>query len=325
MYLLMVLYSMTEQYIEALVQKYADGTATPEEVQQLMNWYRAAPVGDVAWLSSDVEEKEKVYQRMLQRLQATPLLKRGRLYWLTPLRTAAMVLIVLGAAMLFYFWPSESIAYTTVTNPSGRIQQVKLPDGSMVWLNAATTLRYAKSFTQHRQLQLDGEAYFEVAHDSTHPFTVKSGDIAITVLGTRFNIWGYASGNRTTVSLLAGKVSVAAAEKEMAVLSPSTQLEWDRQAKKATIKTIETAAVVAWKAGKLQFQGQTLSEIMQTLERWYGVRIHITSTDLSQCRYYMNFNSAMPLKDVLALMSEITKMNYALDKQTIVISGNGCE
>lgn len=316
---------MTEQYIEELVQKYADGTATPEEVQQLMDWYRAAPVGEVAWPAVDAQERDNVYQRMLQRLQTTLPVKRGRLFWLTPLRAAAVLLVVLGAAALFYYWPAAPVTYSTITNPSGQIKQVQLPDGSTVWLNATTTLRYANAFARHRQLQLDGEAYFDVTHDPDHPFTVESGGVHIIVLGTRFTIWGYADANRTTVSLLEGKVSVAAAEKELAVLHPATQLEWDRQAKRATTKPIDTTAVVAWKVGRLQFQGQPLSEIVQTLERWYGVRIRFANPSLHQCRYYMSFDSSMPLKDVLALLSEVTNTNYAFDKQTVVISGHGCQ
>jgi transmembrane sensor len=315
---------MTEQYIEELVQKYADGTATPEEVQQLEDWYRAAPVGEVAWPAADAQEREKVYQRMLQRLQDTLSVKRGRLYWLTPLRAVAAVLIVFVAAALFYYWPATPVTYSTITNPSGQIKQVQLPDGSAVWLNAATTLRYATAFANRRQLQLDGEAYFDVTHDPDHPFTVESGGVHITVLGTRFTISSYAA-DLTTVSLLEGKVSVSATEKELAVLRPATQLEWDRQAKRATTKPIDTTAVVAWKAGLLQFQGQPLGEIMQTLERWYGVRIHFANPGLDQCRYYMSFDSAMPLKDVLILLTEVTNMNYAVDKQTVVISGKGCQ
>jgi transmembrane sensor len=317
---------MTEQYIEELVQKYAEGTATSEEVQQLMDWYHTGPVRDVVWPAVDAEEREKVYQRMLQRLQVSMQVKRDRLYWLTPLRTAAAVLVVvLGAAALLYLWPSAPIAYTTITNPSGRIQQLQLPDGSTLWLNAATTLRFKKDFTQHRQLQLDGEAYFDVIHDPTHPFTVESGGVHITVLGTRFNICGYANANNTTISLLTGKVRIAAPENELAVLRPATQLKWDRQMKTMIIKPIDTAAIVAWKAGRLQFQGLTLGEITQSIERWYGVHILFASSGLSQCRYYMSFDNEMSLKEVLALMSEITNMNFALDKQTVIISGNGCQ
>ena len=316
---------MNEQHIESLVQKYAEGTATTEEVQQLMDWYHVASVEEVAWPVAHAKEKDDVYQRMLDRLQATIPGKRDNLYWLTPLRAAAVLLVILGAATLFYLWPASRLTYTTLTNSSGQIRHVQLPDGSMVWLNAATTLRYANSFEQNRQLQLDGEAYFDVKHDAAHPFIVESGGLDITVLGTRFNIQGYSAANRTIISLLQGKVSIASAEKELVVLEPGTQMEWDRSTKKINTKPTDTTEVVAWKTGKLQFQGQPLDEIVQTLERWYGISFQFNDSRLGLCRYYMSFDNTMPLKDMLVLLREITGMEFIVDKKTIMISGNGCQ
>lgn len=315
---------MTGQHIEALVQKYAEGTATTEEVQQIMDWYHDAPE-EVVWPAARANEKDYLYRRMLQRLQGSLPVKRTRLYWMIPLRVAAMLLVVLGAAFLFYMWPHATITYSTITNSSGQIKKVQLPDGSTVWLNAATTLRYAHAFGQHRRLQLDGEAYFDVTHDLGHPFVVESGGVHITVVGTRFNVSGYAAANRTIVSLLQGKVSITSAEKELAVLEPLTQMEWDRSTKKVKTNPIDTTAVVAWKTGRLQFGGQPLSEIVQTLERWYGVRFRFADPGLGECRYYMGFDSHIPLKDLLALLAEITRLNFAVDKQTIIISGQRCQ
>ncbi len=315
---------MNEQQIEILVQKYAEGTATTEEEKLLMDWYRIESVEDVSWPAANSNEKNEVYRRMLQRLQNSLPVKKGQLYWLTPLRAAAVLLVVLGAAVLFYLWPAAPFSYSTINNSSGRIRQVKLPDGSMVWLNAATTLRYANAFSKHRQLQLDGEAYFDVTHDPGHPFIVESGEVHITVLGTRFNVSGYTDANRMTVSLLQGKVSIKTAEKELAVLEPLTQMDWDRSTKKMNVKSTDTTAVVAWKKGRLQFQGQTLLEIVQTLERWYGVRFRFANPGLDQCRYYMSFDNSMSLTNLLALLTEITRMDFAVDNQTIIISGKSC-
>ena len=316
---------MTEQQIEALVKKYAEGSATTEEVQQLMDWYRIASVEEVVWPADYVNEKELVYRRMLKRLQDSLPSKRSPLFWLTPLRAAAMILVVLLSVILFYRWPASPLKYTTITNNSGQIRHVQLPDKSDVWLNAATTLHYASVFSEHRQLQLDGEAYFDVTHDPDHPFMVESGGVNITVLGTRFNIRSYATSNSTIVSLLEGKVSIATAENELAVLAPRTQMEWDQSTKKGNIKSIDTTAVVAWKAGRLQFQGQPLSEIVQTLEHWYGVRFHFSNPSLGQCRYYMSFDNTLSLQDMLALLAEITNMEFTADKQTILISGKNCQ
>lgn len=316
---------MTEEQIEALVQKYAEGTATAEEVLKLTDWYRYAPVEEIVWPAAHANEKDELYRRMLQRLQNALPVKRAHFYWMTPLRVAAMLIVVLGAALLIYLQPATPLTYSTITNTSGKIRQVQLPDGSMVWLNAATTLRYANAFGQNRKLKLDGEAYFEVIHDQDHPFDVESGGVHITVLGTRFNIRSYAESNRTIVSLLQGKLSITAAEKELAVLEPHTQLEWDRSTKTVHTKPIDTTAVVAWKTGRLQFQGQPLREIVQTLERWYGLRFEFANPGLGQCRYYMGFDNTMPLKDLLALLAEITGMDFEVDKQTIIISGKSCQ
>ena len=316
---------MTEQHLEALVQKYADGTATPDEVNQLMDWYHVATVEEVTWSSVDTNEKVNLYWRILHRIQDTMSVKRARLFWLTPLRAAAVLLIIIGATALFYLWPAAPITYSTITNPSGQTRQVHLPDGSNVWLNAATTLRFANTFKEHRRLQLHGEAYFDVTHDPNHPFTVETGGIRITVMGTRFNVSAYGLANRTTVALLEGKVQVVDAEKQLAVLKPATQLEWEPSTEKTTINNIDTSAVVAWKAGRLVFQGQPLSEIAQTLERWYNIRIRFFNPGSGRCRYYLNFDSAMPLKELLALLSEVTKMQYSFDKQTVIISGKDCQ
>jgi transmembrane sensor len=315
---------MTEQEIEALVQKYAEGNATTREVQQLMNWYRTAPTEEMVWPAADAGEKELVHARMLQRLQYALPVKRGRLYWLTPLRAAAILLVVLGTAAIFYWRMPATLRYSTITNSSGQIKQVQLPDSTMVWLNAATTLRYTNVFSQSRQLQLDGEAYFDVTHDPDHPLTVESGGVHITVLGTRFNVWGYAASNRTIVTLLQGKVYITTAEKELAMLEPRTQMEWERTTRKVTVTPADTTAVVAWKTGRLQFKGKPLNEIVKTLERWYGVRFRFADPDLGECRYYLNFDNAMPLKDLLALLAEITRMQFSADQQNIIISGQGC-
>jgi transmembrane sensor len=316
---------MTEQYLESLVQKYAEGVATQEEVKELMDWYHGVTIGEVTWDVEDGADKEKVYHRLLDRLRNTTVVKRGRFYWLKPLRVAAVLVLVVGAAAVYYSWPTAPITYSTVVNGAGQTKRVELPDGTTVWLNAASSLRYASAFTKHRRVQLDGEAYFNVAHDTDHPFTVEAGEIQTTVMGTHFNISAYKPADVTTVSLLEGKVEVATEGKELAILQPATQLQWDRSSKKASIKVVDTAAVVAWKGGRLRFEGEPLNEVINVLERWYGVHIRFASPDLGNCRYYLNFDNALPLKDLLALLAEVTKTEYSFHKDAIFISGKGCQ
>jgi transmembrane sensor len=314
---------MTEQYIEELIQKYADGSASDEEIKILTDWYRKAPPAEVVWPSSDADEKEKVYNRMLGRLQSRIAPKRSRIYELPLLKAAAIFVVIIGVALLVYFLKPFSTSYITVTNPSGKIQFVRLPDSSSVWLNASTTLRYTKKFTSNRSIQLDGEAYFDVTHDPEHPFTIATGDVQTTVLGTSFNIKAYQS-NTTTVSLITGKLRVESGSKELAILTPLEQLQFDRSNKIATASSLDTNTVLAWKKGILSFQGQTLADITEVLERWYSVKISFSTPGTEKCRYYMSFDNKMPLNELLGTMSEITEMKYTINKQTITISGKPC-
>jgi transmembrane sensor len=236
-----------------------------------------------------------------------------------------MLVIVLGIATMVYILRPFSNTHITVTNPSGKIQMVSLPDSSRVWLNASTTIRYPESFKNNREIELEGEAYFEVMHDAKKPFAVETGDLQTTVLGTSFNIEAYPSAEKTTVSVITGKVKVDDNSRELARLTPTGQLEYDKKNKTVNISTIDTSAIRAWKNGKLQFAGQTLTEIAATLERWYGVNIVFTNPGIGNCRYYMSFDNSISLEKLMLTMSDLTEMKYSIDKNTITISGTKCQ
>src|SRR5215204_4344794 len=151
---------MTEQYLDELIRNYAEGRATPEEEELLMQWYRTGPVGDVAWPAFAADEKQSVHHRMLQRLQRDTLPRKGRLLRLARLRAAAVLLLVMGAAALVYLLKPGAPGFITVANPSHRVQLLRLPDSSQVWLNAGTTISYNKDFARQRMMHLVGEAFF---------------------------------------------------------------------------------------------------------------------------------------------------------------------
>ncbi len=321
----MVLYIMTDQYLEELIRKYASGSATDEEIQTLTQWYQT--LDEVQWRSENADEKLIVSRRMLDRLQkeisATPA-KIIRFRWL---RVAAIVAFALGLGTIWiYISRPSSDSFITVSNPSGKIQLVSLPDNSKVWLNANTTIRYSKSFEQKRTIELDGEAYFEVTHDDEHTFIVRAGGIESTDLGTSFNIKAYNNGDIIGVSVITGKVKVTDSTKTLGVLTPSLHLQYNRTNHTAQTSTIDSNAVLAWTKGKLQFQGESFAEIARTLENWYGVRIVFTNPGMLHCRYYMSFDNTISLNKLLLMMSEITEMKYVYDrsKNIITLSGQEC-
>jgi transmembrane sensor len=312
---------MTEQRLEELIEKYAEETATEEEIQQLMNWYLFEPVKDVQWPS----EKMDVYNRMSRRLHSDIAPKKAKVLIFPWQKIAAALVLIIGTALLlFQFTRPSNPSYVTVINPSGKIKEVLLPDNSKVWLNAATQLEYATSFAKNRYVKLKGEAYFEVTHDASHPFGISAGGIETTVLGTSFNIKAYETENKTIISVITGRVKVADSKQNLAVLKPSMQLQFDRQQATATTSNIDTNSVLAWKHGRLQFEGESFGNIAASLERWYDIKIVLTDPAIKNCRYYMAFENTIPLEKIFSTKAEVTGLKYTINKNTVTLSGKGC-
>jgi ferric-dicitrate binding protein FerR (iron transport regulator) len=323
---------MTEQYIEELIRKYAEGIASADETQKLMEWYSSSIKGEVQWPSVQVSEKEIVSQRILTRLQKTIASRTqnsesARVIYFPWQKIAAVLFVFFGVAtILVFLLKPSSASLITVANPSGKIQLVMLPDSSKVWLNASTIIRYAKSFKKDRQVRLDGEAYFEVTHDADRPFVVEAGDVATTVLGTSFNIKAFKTDASTKISVISGKVRVTNNSKELGILSPSDELKFDRRNKTRTIAPIDTNNVLAWKNGKLKFNGESFAEIAVVLESWYGIQVEFVDGSVSRCRYYLSVDNTVPIDTLLSIISKVSDIRYVFDKyKTIVnISGQGC-
>ncbi len=318
---------MTEQYIEELISKYANGSATREEVETLMNWYRSSDIGDVQWMTQIPGEKHELHERMLLRLR-NHVSPRKKIYRLALVRIAAMLVIISGIGIIIFLSrKSPGAEYETIQNPPGKIQLVTLPDSSRVWLNAATTLRYEKDFSKHRRIILDGEAYFEVTHDVNNPFHVQAGEIETIVLGTSFLVKSYARDTATAVDLITGSVKVMKGSSDLALLTPSQQLIFDKKRLSAQVTFFDTVSTAAWRQGKLLFDDQPLYEIANTLERWYGIKIRFNNPAMKECRYYMSFDNTLPLDMLLSRVNEITEAKFTLDKNMniVTVTGDACK
>lgn len=163
---------------------------------------------------------------------------------------------------------ATSVNYNTLTTPRGGQFQIILPDGTKVWLNAASSLRYPTMFTGgERKVEITGEAYFEVAKNTAMPFRVKvSKDATVEVLGTHFNINAYPDEAAIRATLLEGKIKVMDV-----VLSPGEQAQITADIK--VLRSVDTSAVMAWRYGLFNFEGQNLKEVMRQLSRWYDIEV----------------------------------------------------
>lgn len=164
------------------------------------------------------------------------------------------------------------VAWNTISTPRARQFRITLPDGTQVWLNAATVLHYPTAFTgNERKVELTGEAYFEVAQNAHQPFRVMIGDTAaVEVLGTSFNINSYADEPVVRTTLLEGSVRMKK-KQETVLLQPGEQAVMQHHI--SISKNVDVAGVVAWKSGKFNFEGVPLEEFMRQLARWYDIEV----------------------------------------------------
>jgi ferric-dicitrate binding protein FerR (iron transport regulator) len=166
---------------------------------------------------------------------------------------------------------SAVVRYNTLTTPRGGQYEVILPDGTKVWLNADSRLRYPVSFAgNERVVELEGQAYFETVRDAHQPFLVKVGNMAVQVLGTSFDIMAYKDEKSIHTTLISGAIKVAA-NKENRLLRPGQQAVIAEGG--IDVNTVNTDDVIAWKNGYFSFRDADISAVMRQLSRWYDVTV----------------------------------------------------
>lgn len=173
-------------------------------------------------------------------------------------------------------YPSpNTIIYNTISTPRGGQYKVTLSDGSRIWLNAESSIRFPVAFTAtQRKVEITGEVYFEVARDSARPFIVKSPDSEVEVLGTHFNLNAYDDEGVTRTTLLQGKIKVTAQNNlaSQQTLAPGQQSIQEKE-KIRVVNNADTEAATAWINGRFQFKSADLRSILRQIGRWYDVEV----------------------------------------------------
>lgn len=161
----------------------------------------------------------------------------------------------------------------TLTVPAGGKYMLVLPDNSKVWLNSNSSLTYAAAFTgAKREVELKGEAYFEIAKDAKHPFVVKSGRSAVQVLGTHFNVSAYPDESLSEVTLCEGSVKITVGS-QFALLKPGQQASFNRHDDMIALKVVDVEEAIDWKNGYFQFDNAGIEKVMNKIKRWYNIDI----------------------------------------------------
>jgi ferric-dicitrate binding protein FerR (iron transport regulator) len=212
------------------------------------------------------------------------------------------------------------VAFNTLRTPRGGQFQVTLPDGSRVWLNAASSLRYPTAFAGNtRQVEVTGEAYFEIAAQKAQPFIVTAPHQQVQVLGTRFNINTYEDEAAARTTLLEGSVKVqTAAHTNGFLLTPGQQLKI--QDNNADVTEVAAEDAIAWKNGYFSFNHSSIPAIMRQLSRWYNVDIVIQGNHLDKQTFTGEIEKKLPLQEVLNGLGS-THIHYKMEanNQLIII------
>lgn len=249
--------------------------------------------------------------------------------WLGVAKYAAIIVfaLFLGNVITTQWNNRNEIAgFAEVSVPLGQMSEMTLFDGTRVWLNSGTTLRYNKDFGKtERKVSIEGEAFFDVTYTGT-PFKVEFKAKEVEVLGTQFNVVAYSNDNISRITLVEGKVNVNnESGASIAQLKPSQQLTINEISKKASIKKVDTNFYVSWTEGKIVFDDEILTEICAKLERWYNVDIQFKDKSIGELSFSGTILKNKPFDQIitafeLLLPIEIEHIPVLGEKDKVIIS-----
>lgn len=215
---------------------------------------------------------------------------------------------------------SAKIEYNTIIVPRKGEYQLILADGSKVYLNSESRLRFPTRFEgKERRVYLEGEGYFEVAKDTAKPFIVEAKEVDVRVLGTSFNVSAYVAEQAIRTTLVSGKVRVGdRLTGKGEVILPGQQAEW----KDGTFKTkeVDTSIYTAWIDGKFYFEGATLEEITAQLERWYDIDFFFTSEKVKRFAFAGVINKEYSANKIFSIIEKTTRVRFNVNGRVVTVS-----
>lgn len=260
-----------------LLYKYFEGSASKEEVAKIKLWLESSPENMQILLL-----ERKIYDSVLLNNgeKETSIIqnnKRKKIIW-EVLKIASVILITALTSVLYFNINEggDDVAMQTISVPAGQRLNINLPDGTNVWLNAKTTIKYPVSFNKKERLvEVDGQAYFSVAKDDKKPFIVNTRSGRVQALGTKFDVLDYSDDSIFETMLSEGKVKVdmASTDNQTLILEPNTKA-FIRNGK-LNKERIEDKSEYEWRNGLLSFRNKSFTEIMKSFEKIYDIKIVI--------------------------------------------------
>ncbi|NWJ52312.1 MAG: FecR family protein [Bacteroidetes bacterium] len=275
-----------------------------------------------AWaLAGTIDDKQHINNKF-KRTSSFTIFKR--------VYAAASILLLVGlVALIFLSIPSKKILFknelVTITTGNGKQLKQILPDGSIVWLNGGTKISFPKKFGKTREVKLEGEAYFEVTKDKTHPFCINAGFAKVKVLGTGFNVVAFAADKHMVTTLVHGKIILETSsnnknEVTKMEMSPGQQIVTFSDKDEILRKWVNTSLYTSWMDGVYRFQEEYFWQIALRVERDFNIRMHTNDEALKNKRYTGAFRKTDDALKILRFINLSTPIRYSMKGNDIYIS-----
>jgi transmembrane sensor len=304
--------------LRKILQRYSEGKANETENALVEAWYRSYASDEC---SVKDEEATEIGESIKRHIKAATL-KRSVIY-LPVFRIAAGLAIF--STIGFFGWrfsrhQTQQI-YTTIVTGTKGLKELKLPDGSVIWLNAASRIKVPPAFTGNlREVVLeDGEAFFNIKRDPEHPFIVHTTPLNVQVLGTSFNVRAYKSLQTISVSVATGKVGVTGNSKTLAMLLPGQQLSYNVLNGKTEQKVINADRAQSWKEGSTYLNQAGFKELSTIVKNIYGLSLKSGNKKVDSYRFSLRLIHNLPSEQILELINQLHHTRFRKEGTDIIL------
>ncbi|MEN0054840.1 MAG: FecR domain-containing protein [Mucilaginibacter sp.] len=313
---------------DELAHKWLAGTLTPDEKLRFEEWYADFNDEELLITNSRHTNKEQIGASILNRINEQIDEQPARSAKIFPLwrslAAAAVVILAIGLGLFFrepilnVVDPVQQVQFTSTAR---QYKQLTLADGSKVWLSPSSTISYPDQFRgKQRNVNIEGEAYFEVVHDADHPFVIQSGAVKTVVLGTSFDIQAYARTASIEVTVVSGKVGVSSQNSRTAEMVTANQRTIYQKATGKLVKEAypNAAKFLDQRKGVFDFKGASLQDVTHELEIQYGIRISL-SPKLSAKAFYGRLQTTVPVEHTLDKLCAVMEVRWEIQNGTYLL------
>lgn len=266
------------------------------------------------------KRKRSVQDKIFIQIQQRKKQKERRILFVS-IAASLLVLFTIGYNLLTGSHSSEQIAWIEISTPKGVRDSVLLSDGSKIFLNGGSDLKYPRLFTgDTREVSFTGEGYFEIAKNAKKPFLINTELIEVKVLGTKFNLKAYANDMSVETILEEGRVQVKhSASNQILDMKPNDCVTFNKQMNTFSTKQVDPLVATMWRSGKYSFHSTPFPEFTQTLERGFGVTFIIENPDVASRHFTGEFIRGESIDEILNILKISSKLNYQKKDNIITI------